>query len=139
MSKFLEVNPEQLIKKVADELKKDERMSQPSWALFCKTGISKEKVPDQEDWWYIRAASILRKVAILGPVGVNNLSVKYGSKQNRGVRPEKFQRASRNIIRTIMQQLETKGFIKQTEIGVHKGRVITKEGRDFLNQISEKL
>lgn len=139
MSKFLEVKPEQLIKKVADELKKDERMAQPSWALFCKTGISREKVPDQEDWWYIRAASILRKVAILGPVGVNNLSVAYGSKQNRGMKPEKFQRASRNIIRTIMQQLETKGFIKQTEIGVHKGRVITKEGRDFLNQISEKL
>ncbi|MDD3263801.1 MAG: 30S ribosomal protein S19e [Candidatus Nanoarchaeia archaeon] len=139
MSKFLEVNPEQLIKKVADELKKDERMSQPDWALFCKTGISREKVPDQDDWWYIRAASILRKVAMMGPVGVNKLSVKYGSKQNRGMKPEKFQRASRNILRTILQQLETKGFVKQAEIGVHKGRVVTKEGKDFLDQMSENL
>lgn len=139
MAKFLEVNPNELIAKVADELKKDEKMSAPTWALFCKTGVSREKLPDQNDWWYTRAASILRKVAILGPVGVNKLSVKYGSKQNRGMKPERFHKASRNILRTILQQLETKGLVKQAEIGVHKGRIITKEGKDLLNKISEKM
>lgn len=139
MEKYLEVEPNVFIEALSKELKKDEKMTPPSWSQFVKTGPSRERIPANPDWWFVRAASMLRKVSILGPVGVNKLSIKYGSKKNRGVRPEKFYRSSRNVLRTILQQLETMGLVKYVEVGVHKGRVVTEEGKKLLDSVAKKL
>ncbi len=133
------IEPEKLIKRVAEELKKIETLKMPDWAKFVKTGPSRERVPMDEDWWYTRSASIFRTVYLRGPIGVNKLRQKYGSKKNRGHKPERFYKASGKIIRVILRQLETAGFVKQAEIGVHKGRIVTNEGRSFLDKTATTL
>jgi len=127
-----DVNPEKLIHKVAEELQKEDLVQPPEWAIFVKTGMHKERQPTQDNWWYIRAASILRKIYKNGPIGVSKLRVVYGGKKNRGVRPEKFFPASGNILRKILQQLEKAGLAKQAEKGAHKGRIVTGKGHAIL-------
>jgi small subunit ribosomal protein S19e len=133
------VEPSALIKKVAVELKKIDLIQPPEWAKFVKTGVFKQRPPIDEDWWYVRAASILRAVFLLGPVGTIKLRTKYGGKQNRGVRPEKFRVGSGNIIRTILQQLEQEGLVMQNKNPKKKGRVITGKGQSLLEKAAITL
>ena len=132
-----DINATKLITKAAEELKKEIKM--PEWAIFVKTGTSRERPPVNKDWWYTRAAAILRKIYINGPIGVSKLRTKYGGKKNRGYKPSKFYKASGKIIRTILQQLEKAGYIKFEEKKVHKGRVVTKKGKSFLDKLSNSL
>jgi len=134
-----DVAPEQLIKRVAEELKKETLIQPPEWATFVKTGVHKERQPTQDDWWYVRAASVLRKIFALGPIGVSKLRTIYGGKKNRGARPERFYPASGNILRKILQQLEKAGLAKQTEKGVHKGRIVTPKGHAMLEAAASIL
>jgi small subunit ribosomal protein S19e len=109
----------------------------PEWAQFVKTGTHRETLPKNPNWWYIRAASILRVINEKGPVGVGKLRVRYGGRQNRGVRPDRFAQASGKVIRTILQQLETAELIKQASVGTHKGRIITPKGVSLLAQAAK--
>lgn len=128
-----------LILKAAEELEKISDMTPPSWADFVKTGVHKERAPTQSNWWYIRAASVLLKIKKNGPVGVSKLRTKYGGKKNRGHQPEKFFRASGNILRKILQQLEKAGLAKKAEKGTHKGRIITPQGAKLLGKAAEEI
>lgn len=139
MTSVNDVSPSEIVKQLAEKLKKNEHITAPSWAAFAKTGVSKDRPPVQVDWWQIRAASVLLKIFKYGPIGVSKLRTAYGSKKNRGVRPEKFFRASGNVLRKILQQLDKAGYTKQTQIGVHKGRVITKEGKLLLNSVAAEV
>jgi small subunit ribosomal protein S19e len=135
MATIYDANTQELIKKVANALK--EKIKDPTWSMFVKTGVAKERPPLEKDWWYMRAASILRKVYLLGPIGTNKLRVKYSSRKNRGYTPEKTFSGSGKIIRTILQQLEQIEFIKKTEKIGHKGRVITPKGKSFLDKLAK--
>ncbi|MDD5178021.1 MAG: 30S ribosomal protein S19e [Candidatus Nanoarchaeia archaeon] len=127
--------PEIIVEKTALELKKT--IKAPEWSKFVKTGVAKERPPEDLDWWYKRAASILRKIYMYGPIGVSKLRVKYGSKKNRKTKPEKFYRASGKVIRTILQQLEEQKLIEKAAKGVHKGRIITNKGKSLLDKIGK--
>lgn len=125
--------------KLAGELAKIAEFKMPEWAVFVKTGVSKIKPPEETDWWYNRAASILRQIYIHKVVGVNRLRVRYGSKHNRGMKPEKFAKASGKIIRTILQQAEQAGFLEKDIESKKRGRRLTAKGKEFLDSIkSEK-
>ncbi len=139
MVNVYDIDPQKLIKATAEKLKKLENIKEPEWAKFVKTGHSKERPPIEKDWWYIRAAAILRKVYIRGPIGVSKLRVLFGSKKNRGFKPEKFFKAAGNHIRKILQQLEKEGLVTKKEDDVHKGRVITPKGKSFLDKIATEL
>jgi small subunit ribosomal protein S19e len=123
-----------LINNTAKKLKEIKEITKPEWANFVKTSRARERPPVDIDWWYVRAASILRKTYLLGPIGVNKLKVKYGGKKNRGHKPEKFFKGSGKIIRMILQQLETAKLIEQTEKGSHKGRILTAKGKSLLDK-----
>ncbi len=133
MATIHDVPTNDLIEKMSKELEKVPAVQAPAWAPFVKTGASRELPPSRKDWWHVRAASVLRKVALKGPIGVSKLRVQYGGKKNRGVRTEKFVKGSGAITRRILQQLEKAGFIKQTKIGVHFGRVVTPQGQKFMD------
>ncbi|MEM1536038.1 MAG: 30S ribosomal protein S19e [Candidatus Pacearchaeota archaeon] len=133
-----EIEPMKFILALASELKKMPEFKMPEWAMFVKTGAAKERPPEEKDWWYIRAASILRSVYIKGVVGVSRLRVKYGSRKNRGMRPEKFYKASGKIIRTILQQATKAGLVEHIK-GKKTGRRLTKKGKEFLEKLAEKL
>lgn len=129
----------ELILKVASELEKMQEMTPPSWADFAKTGTHKERAPTQNNWWHIRAAAILQTLQKKGPIGVSKLRTKYGGRKNRGHKPEKFYKASGNILRKILQQLEKAGLAAKAEKGIHKGRIITPAGAKLLGNKAEEI
>ena len=140
MNPVYELDPHEYNKKLADALKKIPEFKVPEWALFVKSCSAKERPIDDEDFWYKRAASILRQIYRRGAVGVSRLRTKYGAKKNRGSKPEKFKKAGGKIIRTILQQADAAGL---TEIikpikGVKSqkcGRRLTEKGKKLLESI----
>ncbi len=139
MTHILVVNPNELIGKAAQELKKQNLVQPADWASFVKTGPSKERLPEDPDWWYLRSAAVLRSIAKLGPIGTQKLRTKYGGRKRRGHKPEHFYKASGSIIRKILQQLEKSEFIKQAQKGSHKGRILTPKGISFLDKIAMQI
>ena len=140
MVNVYEVNPDKLIQEASKELMKLEVMKKPWWANFVKTSVAKERFPVDSNWWYTRAASILRKMYILDkPIGTNKLRNFYGGRKNRGHKPSKFYKGSGKIIRVILQQLEKAELIKQTSKGAHKGRILTPQGTSLLDKIAGQI
>jgi len=119
------------IEAIKEELKKFEELKPPLFILFSKSGAHKQRPPQQKDFWYIRAASILRKLSKGKPISVKDFSIIYGGRKKRGRKVERFHPAGTKHIRLILQKLEKIGFVKKTP----KGRVITSEGLKFLNKI----
>ena len=64
MAKAYDIPATYLIARLAEQLKKDKKIEPPSWSAFVKTGPHTEKIPQNKDWWYIRCASLVRKVYI---------------------------------------------------------------------------
>jgi len=139
MTRVFNVDQSKLVEKTAEELKKLDTLKKPVWANFVKTGVAKERPPIENDWWYKRAASILRKIYVFNLMGVNRLKVKYSSRKNNGHKPEHTHNASGKIIRTILQQLEKSELIKQAEIKGKKGRTLTPKGKSFLDKIAQNV
>jgi len=132
-----DVEAEKLILKAAEELGKMDELKPPAWSPFVKTGMSRQRPPAQGNWWNIRQASMLRKLYISQKgTGVSRMRKIYGSRKNRGHKPEHSFPASGSIIRKSYQQLEKTGFVR-TEKG--KGRMITPKGQKFLNGIAKSL
>jgi small subunit ribosomal protein S19e len=125
-----EQDPKKVVENLAKDLK--EIIKQPDWTPYVKTGKHKQRPPSDKDWFFMRAASILRKVAVTGPVGVSKLRTKYGGRKNNGYKPEHFYKGSGNIIRKALQQLDKAGLTTSAEKGVHKGRVVTPKGMKLL-------
>ncbi len=139
-----DVPADMLIKGIANELKKEADIKPPVWSTYAKTGVHKESAPIDDDWWYIRVASVLRKIYFNGPIGVSRLRVKYGGRQRRGVRREHFARGSGAILRTTLQQLEKAGYVQKREKTGSKGRVtvgrvISTKGHSFVDKISTQI
>lgn len=139
MATIFDADPRELILKVAEELKKINDIKAPDWAIYVKTGAHKERPPADKDWWYIRAAAVLRNVSKLGPIGVEKLRTKYGGKKNKGHKSEHFYKGSGNIARKILQQLEKAELVKQDAHGPHKGRVTTAKGQSMLDKIATEI
>lgn len=101
--------------------------------------MHKERPPAREDWWYVRAASILRKLYKQGPIGVAKLRKYYGGRKNRGHKPDKSFIGSGNIIRKILQQLEILELAAKVDVKGHKGRIITPKGKSFLDKLAIQI
>jgi len=131
-----DVEAGRLISAVKEELKKNDAIQPPEWALYAKSGASRERPPVQEDFWYIRGAALLRKIYTKGPVGVSRLKTEYGGKKNRGAKEEKHFAAGGKIIRLLLQQLEKADLVKKTHDG---GRKISPKGQSLLDNTAFKL
>jgi len=135
-----EFNAQEFNLKLAEALKKVPEFKAPEWASFVKTGPAKERPIADPDFWHKRAASILRQIYRKNIVGVNRLRTKYGSKKNRGGRPEEFRKSGGKIIRTILQQSDAAGFTEIAKVikgvkGKRPGRQLTEKGKKFLEGI----
>ena len=69
-----DVPAEPWIKAYADYLKKSQRISLPQWVDLVKTGNGREVVPNDEDWFYVRAAAVVRKVYLRPQLGVGRMA-----------------------------------------------------------------
>lgn len=131
-----ELNAQEYNLKLAEALKKIPEFKQPEWVEFVKSGSAKERPAEDEDFWYKRAASILRQIYKNKIVGVNRLRTRYGSRKNRGMKPERFRKAGGKIIRSILQQSDKSGFTEiLKEKGKKSGRILTEKGKKFLESI----
>ena len=134
MTTVYDVKAEPLIHEVADDLQ--EEFDAPEWTKYVKSGSNRDNPPEQEDWYHIRSAAILRKIYTDGPLGVSKLRTIYGSREDNGHGPEHHGKASGKVIRTALQNLEEADLV-ETEEG--EGRKITDQGKSFLDEKSEKV
>lgn len=133
-----DVPAQKLVEKLSEELKKNENIKPPEWSKYVKTGVSTERPPFQDDWWFLRSAAILRKVYLKGPVGVQRLRTAFGGRRKMHKGTHHHRKAGGKIIRLILQQLENAGYIKKTEKPKH-GRIITPKGQKLLSKTASGL
>ncbi len=132
-----DVPASKLIEKLAKYLQENvDEINPPPWASIVKTGTHVQRQPQNPDWWYIRCASLLRKIYAHGPVGVEKLRAEYGGRKDYGVKPEHAAKASGAVIRKALQQLEAAGL---TEPFKTRGRRVTREGRKLLQELAEDV
>lgn len=138
MVTLYDVPAAKLISGLAKEL--ETKIKPPEWAPYVKTGVHKERPPDDPKWWYMRSASVLRNIALNGPVGVERLRAKYGGRKHRGSKPERVRKGSGNILRKSLQQLEAAGLIqKVTKNKRPLGREITPAGQKLLDTVAKEV
>ena len=128
------VQPAKLIARLTEELKKSEDVRPAAWARFVKSGSHRTRPPQQDDFWYTRSASVLRRIYMDGPVGVERLRTYYGARRKRGFQPPKFRRSGGNMLRKMLQQLERAGYVERDAAG---GRKVTAKGRKFLDNAAK--
>lgn len=126
-----------LIEKLAKHLKDEvDEITPPAWSQFSKTGVHTQRPPTNPDWWFVRCASILRKIYIKGPIGIELLRQEYGGRLDGGAKPEHASKGSGAIIRNAIQQLQKAGLVRPQR---NEGRVVTNEGRQLLDRLSTEL
>lgn len=128
-----DVSATAFIKAYAEHLKNSDKFDLPVWADTVKTGVFKELAPYGDDWYYIRAASIARKVYLRPGTGIGQLQKWYGGNYRRGTRTEHFRKANSGIIRSVLLQLEEMKVVEKLEAG---GRRVTTVGQQDLDRIA---
>merc|ERR1712078_950714 len=133
-----DVPADEFIKAAAEFLKRQPKFDVPKWHDIVKTGTLKEYSPYDEDWFFIRSASILRKVYLRKGTGVGALKKWYGGSNgtHRGTRKAHFTTASGAIIRKAMFELEKLEMMEKTGDG---GREITSKGRAEMDRIAGNI
>jgi small subunit ribosomal protein S19e len=136
MATAFDVPANRLIPKLAEQLSKVETIAPPEWAACVKTGRHREKSPNDERWWFVRSAAVLRKIYLEGPIGTTRLAAKFGGKKDRGSKPNKATRGSRSIARATVQQLEKSQLVQRDKDG---GRIISSKGRKLVDNLSTQI
>jgi len=132
-----DVDARKLVWAVKEELKQVKDIKPPAWNRYAKSGVSRQRPPEQPDFWYIRGASLMRRIYLDGPVGVEKLRTFYGGRKRRKTKPARFKKSSGSVIRKLLQQLEAAGFVEKAK--KTSGRKITPKGRKFLDNIANKV
>lgn len=132
-----DVPAQQFVEKLAKYLRENvDQVQPPAWAAFAKTGSHVERQPQSPDWWYTRAASILRKIYAHEPVGLQKLRADYGGRKGFRVRPNHAAKSGGSNIRKILQQLEAAELVQTAK---PQGRKMTPKGRKLLQEVADGL
>mmetsp|Transcript_35269 Transcript_35269/g.55423 ORF Transcript_35269/g.55423 Transcript_35269/m.55423 type:complete len:91 (-) Transcript_35269:713-985(-) len=78
-----DVAADKFIAAYSAHLKTTGQIELPRWVDFVKTGINRELAPYDEDWFYVRAAAIARKVYLRPGCGVGGLRKAFGGQKRR--------------------------------------------------------
>lgn len=136
MVKVNDVPAAKLIEELAEHLKRVPEIEPPSWASFAKTGSHADRPPQRKDWWYVRAASLMRKVYLKGPLGIEKLEIAYGGSKQLGYFPKHHRDAGSSTIRNIFKGLERAELVGKQGTS---GRVLTPKGVALLDKISKDV
>ena len=135
MAKVYDVPANLLIERLSTALKSED-IPAPSWIPFVKTGAHADKPPQDREWWHTRCASIIRKIYLNWPIGINALRNDYGGGKPSGYGAAHHKDAGGAIIRNAIQGLEKLGYVEKIE---KKGRVISKQGMQKLDRLSTEI
>ena len=136
----------------ADHLKKTQKIESIKNAHFIKTSHASHNSPYSEDWFFVRAAALARKLYIRPELGVETLKHLFGRRKNNGNAPYTHAVASGKVIRFALQQLEKSNIVMRLNDKRNKGlkaipaieskklpRVLTPEGQKELNEIAKQV
>nr|MDO8112299.1 40S ribosomal protein S19 [Candidatus Sigynarchaeota archaeon] len=139
VSNVFAVDPTAFIKKTANQLKTFPEINPPREVKLglWKTSCARELPPENsEEFWYIRSASLLRKLALKKRIGVSRLRKLYGCHQRNGVKPPHYRKCAGKIIRRCLQQLEKAGLV---QIEKAAGRKLTSAGQSLIDKIAHDI
>jgi len=105
----------------------------PRCADIVKTSHGRERAPQNSDWYYIRAAAVLRAIYLRPGTGYGGLSKRFGNKKNRGSQPEITTRAARGLLHWACKSLTKMSLVTK---GKESGHIITNEGRRCADAIA---
>jgi len=126
-----------LINLTAKHLRENfQEIESPPQMVFAKTGSHREESPQDPNFWYIRCASLLRKIYVQGPIGVTHLREQYGGLTKKGDVGKHKRRGGGFTVRRPLEQLEKAGLVKTVE---RRGRTITKEGASLLDTLAGEI
>ncbi|XP_063716874.1 small ribosomal subunit protein eS19A-like [Symsagittifera roscoffensis] len=131
-----DVDQGQLVKVVAQFLKKGGKVQSPAHHDFAKTSHGKELPPRNPDWFLHRMASILRHLYYRKTIGVGAFRRVYGGRKNYGSAREHTVLGGQGVIRRGLQQLEALGYVEKHEDG---GRKITSSGCKVLDRMAVQI
>lgn len=134
MVRVFDADANRLIAKTAEKLKKM-GINKPEFVGAVKSGAHADRPPQDEDFWYVRCASLMRQAYVNSAVGVQAMRRHYGGRKNRGVRPEKHVAAGGSTIRKAFQALEEAGLMAKDV----KGRKLTAKGMSLLDKTASEL
>ncbi|KAK9148447.1 hypothetical protein Scep_007204 [Stephania cephalantha] len=123
-----DVSPHDFVKAYSSHLKRSGKMELPHWTDIVKTARFKELAPYDPDWYFVRSASMARKIYLRQGIGVGGFKKIYGGRKRNGSRPPHFCQSSGAIARHILQQLEKMNIIE-----------IDPKGIDFLGKGNVRL
>jgi small subunit ribosomal protein S19e len=127
----------QFIQRLAKYIKENiDQVQPPTWATAAKTSSHTQRQPEDPNWWFTRAASILRKIYLHGPIGMEHLRADYGGRKGAKVSREHVRKGGSSNIRKIVQQLEAAKLVENAKT---KGRIISKEGRRTLDRLAAEI
>ncbi|KAI5191925.1 small subunit ribosomal protein S19e [Nematocida minor] len=142
--KIEEVCPVKFIDILSKALKEEKQLEKPEEAAYIKTGHGREMPPDSADWYYVRAASILRKLymeELTNPekskhgFGVMWFARVYGGAKNNGHKPSHTVSGSKSLVRRILQSLENIKLVSKLSMG---GRKLSPNGLSYLQGMADK-
>jgi small subunit ribosomal protein S19e len=136
MTTVYDVPADPLIRGVAAKLKQEKALEAPAWAAFVTTGIHTHRPPVEDDWWQVRAAAVLRKVYVMGPIGTERLRAEFGGPRDRGAKPNRAKKGSGSVIRESLQQLEQAGLVENVK---GEGRRVSAKGRSLLDNTAHEV
>ena len=131
----LDVDTNKLIERAAEKLK-GMKLEKPAFVGIVKIGAHAQRPPEQEDFWYVRCASLLRQAYVRNVIGTNRLRRHYGGRKSRGVKPQRHAPAGGSTIRKAIQQLEKAGLLAREKSG---GRRLTAKGRALLDRAAKDV
>ncbi len=137
MPTVYDVPADELIKRTAAYLRENvlEVSPHPLTGLV-KTSSQLENPPLAPDFWYVRCASILRKLYVGKFVGIDELRKAYGGRWGgRGDVGKHKRRSGGALIETCLKQLETAGLVKTVD---KRGRTLTEKGVGVLDRLADE-
>jgi len=114
------------VKAMAQQFKREGKIQVPNCADLVKTCHGRERAPQSNDWYYLRAAAVLRRIYLRPGTGYGGLGKAFAVKKNRGSKPERTIKAAVGPLHWACKALES---LKLIAKGKSKGRVLTREGR----------
>jgi len=102
VSSLRDISAAEFIKAYAAHLKKSNKLELPDWVDYVKTAHGREMPPLDPDWYFVRAASVVRKIYLNRGLGVGALAHWYGKAVRKTNKPQHHHRASRKVIRHVL-------------------------------------
>lgn len=135
IEEIYQVRPERFNMALKAYLKSSNKVVLPQDYDIMKTGEGRELAPDDDDWYYLRVASIVRQIAKKGVVTPGFLAERYGSRKNRGCKPSKYVPGYREIGESVLENLRGMGWIDEKD----SADMLTEQGKTVVREIIEKV